>query len=158
MILPIHKILCPTDFSDPSYEGLEAAVELARHFKAELVVAHVISPIPIVPGSVPTAGSYLPRMLKELEDSARNTLQSIVENRIPEDVSAKTMVVVGTPAQEIAQAAITEKANVIIMATHGQSGWKRFIIGSVTERVVRVSDRPVLTIHSPEKDEKEEES
>lgn len=155
MILPINKILCPTDFSDPSYEGLKAAVELAEQFNAELVLLHVVSPLPMAPGSFSATGTYLPTVLKEVEDWAKNSLQTLLEKQIPKEIHAKPLVVVGTPAQEITQAAITEKVDIIVMATHGQSGWKRFITGSVTERVVRLSDHPVLTIHTPEKEKKE---
>lgn len=153
MNLPFKRILCPTDFSEPSYAGLEAAISLARHFDSELVIVHVVSPIPIVPGSFAPAGSYLPTILEELENSAKNSLQALLKERIPEDLSPRALVTTGTPAMEIVRTASKIDADVIVIATHGQSGWKKFISGSVTERVVRLSDRPVLTIHASEEKE-----
>jgi len=157
VILPIHKILCPTDFSSPSYDGLEAAVELARHFDAELIVLHVVSPAPIMPGSFSGAGSYLPTVLEEVEDWAKNSLQALLEKRVPKEIRTQGKVVIGTPAMEIAQMAVAEKADITVIATHGESGWKKFLMGSVTERVVRLAERPVLTIHARDDEEKEEE-
>jgi len=150
MILPISKILCPADFSDPSYEGLKAVVEFARHFEAALTVIHAVNPMPIMPGSFPSAGGYLQTVLKEIEESAKNSLQTILQTHVPDKIHAKALVVVGTSAQVITQAAVDEGADMIVIATHGESGWKKFIMGSVTERVVRLADRPVLTIHSSE--------
>jgi nucleotide-binding universal stress UspA family protein len=157
MNLPFKRILCSTDFSEPSYAGVEAAISLARLFDSELFIVHVVSPIPIVPGSFAPAGSYLPKILEELENSAKTSLQKLVQERIPVDLSPKTMVTTGTPAMEIVRSAVKIDADVIVIATHGQSGWKKFISGSVTERVVRLSDRPVLTIHAPGKEIEKED-
>ena len=88
-------------------------------------------------------------MLRELEESAKNSLHAVVKERVPDDIQTRTVVNVGTPAMEIVQIASEENADLIVIATHGQSGWKKFISGSVTERVVRTAERPVLTIHAP---------
>ena len=106
MILPIKKILCPTDFSDPSYEGLKAAAELARHFEADLVLVHAVNPMPVMPGSLPSAGGYFPTVLKEIEESAKNSMETILQTQVPAEVRAQTLVIVGTSAQVITQAAI----------------------------------------------------
>jgi nucleotide-binding universal stress UspA family protein len=146
MILPIHKIFCPTDFSEPSYEGLRAAIELAQHFEAKLLLAHVINPSPIMPAVYSPSSSYIPRAMKEMENTVKDSLKKVAEQRIPEGIRVQTRLIVGTPAHEIAQTAIAENVDIIVIATHGQSGWKKLLIGSVTEQVVRLADRPVLTI------------
>ena len=149
MILPIKKILCPTDFSEPSYEGLKAGNELANFFSAEIVLVHVISTAQILPVSYEPAAALLPQILREVEESAEKSLERITEEKISKGISARTLLVQGGPAEEIVRAAEEEAVDLIVIATHGQFGWKKFISGSVTERVVRLAGRPVLTIHAP---------
>jgi nucleotide-binding universal stress UspA family protein len=153
MILPIKKILCPTDFSEPAYEGLKAGSELAKFFSEELILVHVISTAQILPASYEPATAILPQILKELEESAQKSLQQTAQNEIFKDIKVRTLLLQGGPAEEIVRAAEEEVADLIVIATHGQSGWKKFISGSVTERVVRLADRPVLTIHAPTSEE-----
>lgn len=148
MILPIKKILCPTDFSEPSYEVLKAGNELANFFSAELVLVFVISTAQILPGYYEPAATILPQILKEVEESAKKSLQQIAQEIIAKEVKARTLLIQGSPADKIVRAAEEETVDFIVIATHGQSGWKKLISGSVTERVVRLADRPVLTIHA----------
>jgi len=149
MILPLQKILCPTDFSDPSYEGLKVADELARHFAAKLLLVHVVSPVPIMPATEGSMGTQIPMLLEQIVESARSSILEIAKQRVSAGVQAEAFVLEGTPAHEIARLAAEEKVDVIVIATHGQSGWKRFLSGSVTERVVRMAECPVLTVHVP---------
>jgi nucleotide-binding universal stress UspA family protein len=149
MILPVKRILCPTDFSEPSYEGLKAGSELAKFFSAELVLVHVISTAQILPASHEPAVAILPQILKEVEVSAQKSLEQIEKDQTANDINIRTLLLQGGAAEEIVRAAEEEAADLIVIATHGQSGWKKFISGSVTERVVRLADRPVLTIHAP---------
>jgi nucleotide-binding universal stress UspA family protein len=151
MQLPPKKILCPTDFSDPSYEGIKAANDLAKYFSTKLVVVHVLSSVPMMPAE--PVGAHLPMVLKQIEDSSKTSLQKIENEKISKGITVKTILLRGSPADEIVKAAAEENADLIVIATHGQSGWKRWITGSVTERVVRMADRPVLTIHSSDESE-----
>ena len=153
MILPIKKILCPTDFSEPSYDGLKAGSELANYFSAELVLVYVISTSQILPVSHEPAAALLPQILKDVEESAKKSLQQIAQDKIFKDIKVRTLLLQGGPAEEIVWAAEKETVDLIVIATHGQSGWKKFISGSVTERVVRLADRPVLTIQAPVSEE-----
>jgi nucleotide-binding universal stress UspA family protein len=146
MILPIQKILCPTDFSEPSYEGLKVANELAVYFSAELILVHVISSVQVL--SVTTA-ELIPQVIKELEQSAKQNLEKILQEKIAKGIRVRTMIIEGGAAEEIVKTARHESVDWIVIATHGQSGWKKFIFGSVAERVVRLADRPVLIIQPP---------
>jgi len=148
-MLPIKKIICPTDFSEPSYEGVAAACEVASHFGAEMVLAYVMSPIPLIPTPDGAAILNVPTYQQEMENYARDSLDEVVKGRIPAGIRSRIRVLVGDPADRIVALAGEEKADIIIMATHGEKGWRRFISGSVTERVVRLADCPVLTIHPP---------
>jgi len=152
-MLPFKKILCPTDFSEPSYEGLIAANELAQHFFAKLLLVHVVSPVPIMPAAYEPMGTQIPMLLKELGDSAKESIRKIEKEKVADGIETETFVLEGTPAQEIVRLAAEEKVDVIVIATHGQSGWKKFLSGSVTERVVRLASCPVLTIHGSESNE-----
>jgi universal stress protein A len=158
-MLPFRKILCPTDFSEPSFEALKCAKELALHFEAELILAHAIPHLPTLASAqmgVPMGAPYrvnLDDYMRQLEGEARETLDSVVRDRIPVEVRSRVVVFNGDPAAEIVKCARNEQADVVVMATHGRSGLERLFMGSVAERVVRLAPCPVLTIRTPGKGE-----
>jgi nucleotide-binding universal stress UspA family protein len=144
-MLPFKKILYPTDFSEPSYEALKAANELALHFFAELWLVYVVSPD--VQTSPDLAGSGL--VLQEIETLAENSLQEVVKQKVSKELHTRQIVVLGEAANEIIRISQETKADIIVIATHGQTGWRRFVFGSVAEKVVRLALCPVLTIQAP---------
>ena len=148
-MLPIKRILWPTDFSEPSYRALEAANELAAHFSAELILLHVVPPVPVVPASPEPMGFDIPSYQLEMEAFAKDSLLQVVEERISADVKHRSLVVLGDPAGEIVQAAAEQGADIIVTATHGLTGWRRFIFGSVAEKVIRLAPCPVLSMQAP---------
>jgi nucleotide-binding universal stress UspA family protein len=77
----------------------------------------------------------------------------VVRERISDEVKVRTMVKLGSAADQIANTAATEKSDLIVIATHGLTGWRRFVFGSVTEKVVRLAECPVLTIQKPKETE-----
>jgi universal stress protein A len=145
----VDKIICPTDFSDPSYEGLKKAIEIAEHFTAEIILVHIISPIPNIMGAGSPTGFHLPVVLEEMEKQATQKIEADAASQIPDHIRSKTIVKTGRPADQIVQTALEKKAQIIVMATHGQSGWQRFVSGSVTERVVRMATCPVFVVPAP---------
>ncbi len=149
-MLPFKKILCPTDFSEPSYEALKMANELALHFSSELIVVHVVAPIPLVPAAPPAPVIFnVVEYQQELEKSLRKMLEDLVRKSVPEKIWVRTEVGLGDAADQIVKIANEEKVDLIVIATHGQAGWRRFVFGSVTEKVVRLTPQPVLTIRAP---------
>jgi nucleotide-binding universal stress UspA family protein len=148
-MLPIKKIVCPTDFSDPSYEGLKVAREFAEHFSAELILVHILFPGPIVPG-VAEPGFHIPAALKAMQETAEKRLEDLSRQQMLENISVRTLVITGKPAYEIVNLADEENADIIAIATHGESGWQKFLFGSVTEKVIRMASCPVLTIRQPQ--------
>ena len=145
-MFPLKKILCPVDFSPSSYEGLRTAVELARTYSAELILINVIQPVePVAAPGVP-AGYSLQEYYEEMGSAARKSFEEIVENRVPRGMAVRSKVLEGQPADEIIREAEQEKIDLIVTATHGWTGWRRFFFGSVAERVVRLSPCPVLTV------------
>ena len=148
-MLPLKKIVCPTDFSEPADEGLKIARELATQFSAEMLLVHVVAPLPAMHGGVAPTGFHIPAVLEELEGSAKNSLEEIRREKLPAEIQARTFVILGRPAHEIVALAEQEKADIIVIASQGESGWQRFVFGSVAEKVVRHADCPVLTIRAP---------
>ena len=157
-MLPLKKILCPTDFSEPALEALKLASELAQHFSAVLLVVNIVPPIPVP--TRPIAGATLAEpdlspafdvtsYLMELTNAAREELQKLLNDHVPQGISVQFTVSSGEPDLEITKIAKEEKADLIVIATHGQRGWRRFLFGSVAEKVVRLAEGPVLVVHGP---------
>ena len=148
-MLPIKKIICPTDFSEPSYEALKAACEIAQHFSAELITAHVITPIPFIPIHDDPSSFNLPMYEKEMEASARISLDQVHREKIPGSLASRALVLKGDPSSIIVQLADDERADLIVIATHGLTGWRKLVFGSVTAKVIRLANCPVLSIRVP---------
>ena len=121
MLLPIKKIICPTDFSEPSYEGLKAAEELALNFDAELVLIHVVSPINVPVNSLPSGDQYT-MLIQEIEAASQQKIDQIAKERISREVKSRNIVILGNAADEITRIAESENADIIVIATHGWTG------------------------------------
>ena len=148
-MLPFKKILCPTDFSEPAFVALKRAEELARHFDAELIVAHVIPPLPgphLFPDPQASFNFDLPLYQQELAIKAEQMLKDLVSHH---KVGTRDLVTTGEAAPEILRIAHQEHADLIVIASHGLRGWRRLVFGSVAEKVVRHAVCPVLTIVAP---------
>lgn len=154
-LFPVKKIMCPTDLSEPSFAGIDAASTIAENQSAELIIVHVVTPIyyggaPGTPASYNANDYYV-----QMENLATRNIDEYLKNkRITEKISTRTIIKRGIAAEEIVEAAEKEDADIIVIATHGWTGWRRFIFGSVTEKVVRLSKLPVLTIPEPVSDSK----
>jgi nucleotide-binding universal stress UspA family protein len=148
-MVPFKKILSPTDFSELSYEAMKAANELALHFSAELYVVHVVPPIPTanVPAPKTPSSFHVPSYRQELEESSKKSLDEIVKQQISKEVRVHPIVVEGDASYQIVRIAEKENVDLIVMATHGQTGWRRLVRGSVAEKVGRHARCAVLTIH-----------
>jgi universal stress protein A len=150
-MLPFKKILCPTDFSEPALVALKRADELARHFSAELLVMHVI---PSLPGphtyaDPPLATSFdVPMFQQQLAIQAEQMLKDLVTSH---KMRVRDIVTTGEAAPEILRVAEKEHVDLIVIASHGETGWRRLVFGSVAEKVVRQAPCPVLTIMAPAK-------
>jgi universal stress protein A len=156
-MLPFKRILCPTDFSAPALTALKRAEELSRHFGAELWVVHVIPPVPgpHAYADPPLATSFdVPLYQQELAIYAEKTLKELVSHQVSPEVRTRDLVTTGEAAPEIHRIARQEQADLIVIASHGLTGWRRLVFGSVAERVVRQSPCPVLTIMAPPKEGK----
>lgn len=148
-MFPVKRVFCSTDFSVPSSTGVKAANELALNQSAEIILISVVETAyqvwaPGVPRSYAVTEYY-----KEMERDSKRNLAKVEEEQISPEINSKRIVVRGNPADEIVNHAKKENADVIVIATHGWSGWRRFVFGSVAEKVLRSADRPVLAIPEP---------
>lgn len=143
-MLPINKILVPTDYSECSLKALETAQEFARHFNAELSVLHVISPVPAMLYQTPSVDPMI--FVKELEEASWKSLNDLCSKKISPEVRYHTLVAKGDPATQIVDIARENGMDAIVISTHGESGWRHMIFGSVTEKVVRMADTPVISV------------
>jgi nucleotide-binding universal stress UspA family protein len=136
MLLPFRKIICPVDFSEPSLEALQAASELATHFQGKLFVMHVVPPVPMpyqpiaapAPELEPTF--HVPSYQLKLTNSSERALKDLIDQHISPDLTVQAVVSTGDAATEIMATAEKEEADVIVIATHGQTGWRRVVFGS----------------------------
>ncbi|MBU1206290.1 MAG: universal stress protein [Proteobacteria bacterium] len=145
-MLPFKKILCPTDFSEPSSEALKVASEMAAHFGSELLLLHVVTPVVVSPDVIVVPPVTVPVSEQELEEPAKKSLEEMVQRYESQGLRARFLLLRGNAADEILRAAEEEKVDQIVIATRGRTGLDRFIFGSVAEKVVRFAKCPVLTI------------
>jgi nucleotide-binding universal stress UspA family protein len=154
-MLPIKKILCPTDFSEPSYEALKYGVELASHFGAEICLVYVMQEVPRPTWALQLYSDpevyemEITEYEQALHGNALRKANEVIEQRLPKDAKSRAIVAQGDTAAEIARIAEEEHADLIVIATHGMTGWRHLVFGSVTEKVLRLAGCPVLTIRQP---------
>jgi nucleotide-binding universal stress UspA family protein len=144
-MIDIQRILCPIDFSDFSRRALDHAVAMARWYKASITAVHVDPAIEIVGYPAPMVG--VPATWK-FSDRAELVirLQRFVELESAPGISIGTVVREGPAVTEILDQAAATSADLIVMGTHGTSGFERLVLGSVTEKVLRKARCPVLTV------------
>jgi nucleotide-binding universal stress UspA family protein len=137
----ISRILCPVDFSETSTHAVEQAAVIAGWYNARLTALHVdmpiFAPVPGLPADA-VATSELERL--------RTRMTSFLAAALASGVGVDVTIDVGHPAARILERAAGLPADLIVMGTHGAGGLERFVIGSVTERVLRKATCPVLTV------------
>ena len=145
----LQKILVATDFSYDSELAIDAALDVARVGNATITLLHVCEPIPY---STPDVGLYVPspEMMADIVSDARGALDVSKVRCAAAGAKVETALVTGTPPIEIVRYAAAHNFDLIVIGSHGRRGFRRFILGSVAEAVVRTADRPVLTTHRPE--------
>jgi len=142
--MPFERILVATDFSDGSQQALEYALRIAEKFDSELTLVHVWE----APSYAYATDLYLPvDVMASLEGAAVARLEQATTELKARFPGAKSRLHTGSPWQEVLGAATEVKADLIVMGTHGRRGLERALLGSVAERVVRMSRVPVLTVH-----------
>ena len=143
------KILHPTDFSDCAAGAQVTAVGLGEKLGGEIVLLHVLVETPLYGESVLS----MPKV-QSVYDAQRKWAEEALEARATElrgyGVKTSWRANVGVPFEEIVKIAAEERADMIVMGTHGRSGLNRVLLGSVAERVIRLAPCPVLTVRQSE--------
>ncbi len=134
-----RHILVPTDFGDASERAITLAVELARRFDARVTLAHVWT----VPNAAYAEGLAWP--MDELEAAAKRAMATSLAATVKIFPATDSIVRGGVPWQGILDLVKERGIDLVVMGTHGRRGFSRLVLGSVAEKVVRLSPVPVLT-------------
>jgi nucleotide-binding universal stress UspA family protein len=147
-MVELEKILLPVDFSDRSIAAAQYAKVLACRFRSEVTMLHVLGPFDYVLGGL-EAGTP-PEWYYGRRDEARMRLDKFLADEF-RTLAVRRMILEGDPATEIVKLAHSEGMKLIVLPTHGYGPFRRFILGSVTAKVLHDADCPVLTgVHIPE--------
>ena len=147
MKVQLKNIICTTDFSDYSNHAVHYGIALAKEFVAKVYMCHVIT--------LSSAAIYgevildLEKRQNQIMKSAHEQLKQLIGEQ---PVNWEPLIQIGHVANEIARMAKEKAVDLAISATHGRSGLKRLILGSVTERLMRTLPCPLLVVRSPERD------
>jgi len=145
-MIQIQRILCPTDFSDCSQRALDHAIALAKWYDARVTLFHVSAPVPI--SAYATVAPMMPSTLVagENQNDVRHAMQQFASRDAATSASVDIELGEGNAATEIVAKAAAAHSDLIVLGTHGRSGFERFMLGSVTEKVLRKAECPVLTV------------
>ena len=144
----IHRLLYATDLSPASEPAWNEVQRLGQLFGAEIVLLHVLAPLPIVP-----VDAYIPpQVYEDLAEGARREAQErfdrVLGSVAGSGLKIRIRLEQGRPAQRILEVASQEAANLLVVGTHGRVGIERLVLGSVADRIVRQATCPVLTVRS----------
>jgi len=149
-MIRIKNVLVATDFSEPSTVALDYGRELARTYAATLHILHVTEDLRWRFAADATP-AFPADAQEEIEASARARVNALLTDEDRAQLHARAVVQTAVNAAEsIVEHAKTETIDVIVIGTHGRSGFSRVLMGSVAERVVRLAPCPVLTVRHPE--------
>ena len=140
----LQKILLPVDFSERSAAAGQYAKALAERFGAQILLLHVLTPPQYEFGALEIGGSMLAELYSARNQQAAEDLKGYMAAEFA-GLEVSRMVLDGEPAARIVELADREKADLIIMPTHGYGPFRRFILGSNTAKVLHDADCPVWT-------------
>ena len=144
----IKKILCPTDFSGPAEEALLVAIDLARDYGAELLVAHAVEYLPPLLSGGKDPVSEFQAACRQLEGEACVRLERHIDQAKQAHIPVTTLIKVGHPAAQISEWAEEYGVDLIVIASHGLTGWRQALLGSVTARLLLLTTRPIWIIQA----------
>lgn len=141
-----RRILYATDFSAASRPAFKKAIEVAKANGARLLIGHVLPSV----GTLGWNGYVTPLMYKEMEQALRlgaeKKLERFREQAEKAGVRSEALLLQGFPGGEIAAAAKSQKADLVVVGTHGRTGMARVLLGSVASRVIASAPCPVLAV------------
>ncbi len=150
-MLKIKLILCPIDFSEFSVRAYHYALSLAEHYQAKLVVQHVVEIWRYPSVSFATSLKIHDDFCGMLRERGQEQLLEFVKKHTGDRIQPEPVIYQGMAPDSILSFAETQKADMIVMGSHGRRGYDRLMLGSVTDRVMRRAPCPVLAVcHSQE--------
>ena len=151
-MLEVKCILCPVDFSEFSVRAYRHALSMAEHYRAKLITQHVVELWRYPAASFAASALLYDEYRESLRANGMEQLQEFVKNHTHSDVQSNLVVDDGITSELILSFAQEQKSDLIIMGTHGQRGFDRLMLGSVTERVMRRAICPVVVVREPPHD------
>lgn len=140
----LAKIVVPVDFSERCLGAARYAKALAGRFQSDITLLHVLEPMRYEFSTLEFGGTVMNDLLANRTEQARRQLDAFLAGELS-GAQVKRVVLDGDPAEKIVRYAQSEQADVIAMPTHGYGPFRRFILGSVTAKVLHDADCPVLT-------------
>jgi nucleotide-binding universal stress UspA family protein len=143
--MDIRRILVPVDFSAYSEKACDWAFEMAEQWRAHVLLLHVIprpNYPPMLMGSYFNIADFEAGLRAEAETRAKDFMAKTQTRPVPTDAR----IIIGEPFSDICQVAAQEKIDLIVMGSHGRTGLSHVLLGSVTERVIRLAPCPVLVV------------
>jgi nucleotide-binding universal stress UspA family protein len=145
-MIEIRRILCPIDFSDHSRRALDHAIAIARWYESTVTVLYVFSAAPVAAFGHDSA-VFEPIVLTAVDrDQLLADTRAFAETESGPAITIEAVVREGNTATEILQQAASMKADLLVIGTHGRSGFERLVLGSVAERVLRKASCAVMTV------------
>jgi len=147
--MTIQRILVPVDYSEPSTKALSLALEIAERLNAEIEVVHAWDKPAYITENVMSHRSEhtAPALLDQIGQTAETDLAEFLSTiPVPQKLSLTHRLLSGEPGTQILRALREGNYDLVVMGTHGRSGLSHLLLGSVTERIVRLSSVPVLTV------------
>jgi nucleotide-binding universal stress UspA family protein len=142
--MPLSHILVPVDFSEKSECAARYAAALRRRFGSRLTLLHVLPPPHYEFGAMEVGGSVLEELFRSRAEQARQDLEAFLAGELPQE-GVDRLLLEGDPAAKIVRTAHELGVSLIVMPTHGYGTFRRFILGSVTAKVLHDADCPVWT-------------
>jgi len=142
--MPLSHIVVPVDFSEKSEGAGRYAEALHRKFDSRVTLLHVLPPPHYEFGAMEVGGSVLEELFRNRAEQARKDLDEFMAAEMPAAFTDRVLIE-GDPAAGIVKAAHERGAGLIVMPTHGYGTFRRFILGSVTAKVLHDADCPVWT-------------
>jgi nucleotide-binding universal stress UspA family protein len=148
--MKFKTISCPVDFSDSSAVAVRYAAALSRDMESGLIINHVAPDLTSTLSYLD--GSYLPDSNELLLSEATKEMRRFVARHIPPDTRVTEKVTIGSPVEMILNLVKEEAVDLLVMGAHGRTGYDRFLVGSVTNKVLHRSLIPVLVVCRPVRD------
>jgi nucleotide-binding universal stress UspA family protein len=149
-MIEIRRILCPIDFSDHSRHALDCAVALARWYGSDITVLHAYTrwpPEDALPPSRMEGALYAPSPEVVIDrDGLRRRMQSFVEESARDVACEVVLQETGDVHREILAQAASTAADLMVIGSHGRSGFERLLLGSITEKILRKAACPVMVV------------